>query len=47
MQAFGRERMREIFIADGEKTDTVLIQPVSHFQVFDGGLIPTPIVEQE
>lgn len=44
MQALGMERMREIFIADAERDDSVAIQPVSHFRTADGMLQPTPIV---
>jgi hypothetical protein len=36
--------MREIFIADAERSESLPIKPVSHFQDFDGKMIPTPIV---
>lgn len=44
LQALGKERMREIFIADAEQEDSVPIQPVSHFRTLDNEFLPTPIV---
>lgn len=38
------DRMREIFIADAERSESLPIKPVSHFQDFDGKMISTPIV---
>jgi hypothetical protein len=44
LRVLGRERIREIYIADAEHPHKVAIQPVSHFQTIDGGILRTPIV---
>ncbi len=45
MEALGKNRMREIFIADQEEPDMLPINPVSHFQDTEGNLAPTPIAQ--
>lgn len=43
LQALGRERVREIFIADEERSEAVAIEPVTHFRNEDRTLSPTPV----
>jgi hypothetical protein len=46
MEALGRERVREIFIADEERSDNVSITPVTHFRNEDRTLSPTPVADE-
>lgn len=43
LQVLGKERMREIFIADTEQEDKVPILPISHFITLDNKFLSTPI----
>ena len=45
MRVLGRERVREIFIADAEGSFTVPIEPVTHFRNEDRTLSPTPVAD--
>ncbi len=47
MKVLWKERVREMFIIDGEKAPVVPIQPVTHFQVFEWDMIPTPFAANE
>jgi len=45
MRSLWLDRVREIFIRDGEDPDVLPIQPVSHFSVFQWETIATPLGE--